>query len=857
MERYKKKDMLQSVSALIKANNSITGLIASDISAAEQVLIQCQEVAILLGTYIESIGEKYVELVRILENYCENIYLMSESINDEKLCRKLSKKIQRQLVSLENGLKYEMPNDRKEMVFLPYVASMWDSLESIWMAADKDENVDAYVIPIPYYDKNPDGSFRTEHYEGDLFPDYVPVTRYDEYDFENRKPDVVFIHTPYDECNHVTSVHPFFYAKNIKNYTDMLVYIPYFILEEIESNHKRAVDRMKHFCFLPGTIYADKVIVQSEKIRKIYINEYINTAKEMGLSGEHTDRRFLERKIMGTGSPKVDKVLMTRRENLKLPAEWLNFIQKPDGNFKKVVFYNTGISALLHNDERMFIKMGNVFAFFQKKKEDFALLWRPHPLIESTLTSMRPDIWGKYKILRDKYISEEWGIYDNTSDMDRAVALSDIYYGDPSSIVQLYEKTGKLVMIQNAEFQIKDYDSLLNSLNWWVEGDKAWFVSTIYNMLFCADIKTRVCEFVAEIPGGNSLQYCKNPICMGNEDAVFCMPVYGDCIWVFQKNLKQWFKVEIDNFGHNGLIQICWSFVYDNKIYAVSYEIGRIIEINLATKKIENYYLIEIDADNSFISMTQDTIYSLIGVQNKIVCFNVISKENLVYDISAIGKECRILCDDGEKIWLCGCHKEIYIWPKEGGNIRIINDFPEDFGVYCAGSSEQDILDCKTYKYEFPVFISLISVGKYIWCIPYLTNKILYIDKSTYEVKSLDIEEEIETRTSILSRKIAEGRYFLEYVRENRYIGLFSTQNKNIVEIDAEKVTAEIQEYSYSALCREQVEKVFLRENNIMYENAVINLKNYLEDVRDISAEDEVKYSENIGLKIFREIMKC
>ena len=219
--------MLQSVSALIKANNSITGLIASDISAAEQVLIQCQEAAILLGTYIESIGEKYVELVRILENYCENIYLMSESINDEKVCRKLSKKIQRQLVSLENGLKYEMPNDRKEMVFLPYVASMWDSLESIWMAADKDENVDAYVIPIPYYDKNPDGSFRTEHYEGDLFPDYVPVTRYDEYDFENRKPDVVFIHTPYDECNHVTSVHPFFYAKNIKNYTDMLVSVSY------------------------------------------------------------------------------------------------------------------------------------------------------------------------------------------------------------------------------------------------------------------------------------------------------------------------------------------------------------------------------------------------------------------------------------------------------------------------------------------------------------------------------------------------------------------------------------------------------------------------------------------------------
>lgn len=112
---------------------------------------------------------------------------------------------------IQNGIK-DMP-ERVEAVFLPYKASMWDSLESVWVAADEDESCDAYVIPIPYYDKNPDGSFKEMHYEAEEYPGYVPVTHYDEYDFQKHHPDMIFIHNPYDEYNHVTSVHPFLFTK--------------------------------------------------------------------------------------------------------------------------------------------------------------------------------------------------------------------------------------------------------------------------------------------------------------------------------------------------------------------------------------------------------------------------------------------------------------------------------------------------------------------------------------------------------------------------------------------------------------------------------------------------------------------
>ena len=106
---------------------------------------------------------------------------------------------------------------------------MWDSLERVWRAADADPDCDAYVVPIPYYDKNQDGSLGAFHYEGDLLPSYVPVTHYDEYRIENREPDAIFIHNPYDDYNRVTSVEPRFYSRELKKYTECLVYVPYFI----------------------------------------------------------------------------------------------------------------------------------------------------------------------------------------------------------------------------------------------------------------------------------------------------------------------------------------------------------------------------------------------------------------------------------------------------------------------------------------------------------------------------------------------------------------------------------------------------------------------------------------------------
>lgn len=201
---------------------------------------------------------------------------------------------------------------------------------------------------------------------------------------------------------------------------------------------------MRQFCTVPGVIHADRVVVQSEDMRQIYINVM---TEEMGKD----TRKYWEDKILGLGSPKMDKVLSTKKEELEIPESWLKIIQKPDGTWKKIILYNTGISALLNQNEKMVEKIKDVFSVFKENQNEVALLWRPHPLIKATIESMRPNLWLEYDKAVQEFREEGWGIYDDSAELDRALILSDAYYGDGSSLVQLYEKTGNPIMIQNAE----------------------------------------------------------------------------------------------------------------------------------------------------------------------------------------------------------------------------------------------------------------------------------------------------------------------------------------------------------------------------------------------------------------------
>lgn len=450
MRKGQKRQVDELVSQMKVAHEEIKKCIERGrIPQATELLEDCQNGGIAIGTLIENTEGEGHPTVSLLEEYCELIYGIYQNLEDDNKeidAKKPEELLQEKLNIIENSIENDI-SIKKEVVFLPYKASMWDSLESVWKAAEEDESCDAYVIPIPYFDKNPDMSFREMHYEGDQYPDYVPITFYEDYDFQARRPDAIYIHNPYDEYNLVTSVAPFYFSSNLKNMTEELIYIPYFVLAEVKPDEDERIEGMKHFVTTPAVFNAHKVIVQSEDMRQVYIKVLLDSMNDHS----ETARKYWENKISGLGSPKFDKVANTRKEDINVPAEWLKIIQKPDGSWKKIVFYNTSITALLQHNEKMLEKMEYVFRIFRENQDEIALLWRPHPLIWATVKSIRPQLWTAYDRLVKKYREEGWGIYDDTVDMDRAIVISDAYYGDASSLVQLYQKTGKPIMMQNVE----------------------------------------------------------------------------------------------------------------------------------------------------------------------------------------------------------------------------------------------------------------------------------------------------------------------------------------------------------------------------------------------------------------------
>lgn len=421
MRRHNRKIAKDCVRALGRGHDAIRkSLESGQKEDALDLLSQCQDAAIQLGTMIEQDeGEGFVT-VKILEEYCEFVYQVYTLVTQNETLNpnKVHKQLKNRLGQIQKSIRDDTV-DRLEAVFLPYKASMWDSLESVWMAAEQDENCDAYVIPIPYFDRSPDGGVKEIHYEADQFPEYVPVTGYKEYDFQERHPDMIFIHNPYDGCNYVTSVHPFFYSHNLKQYTDQLVYIPYFSTAGGMSDAQKSC---------PAYYHADRIIIQAEKYRRFY------------------DPQLPQEKLQPLGSPKFDRVIRMCRKPPEPPAAWK---EKMTG--KRVYFYNTSINGMLGNTRRFLRKVRYVFECF-KGRTDVCLLWRPHPLLESTFDSLRKEYRPVYDELKKYFAENDLGIYDDTSDMTVSIALSDVYIGDAgTSVTSLFGLAGKPLFILNNE----------------------------------------------------------------------------------------------------------------------------------------------------------------------------------------------------------------------------------------------------------------------------------------------------------------------------------------------------------------------------------------------------------------------
>lgn len=384
--------------------------IQSCMQHAVELLQNSQQLAVDLGTLLEQMLGEGTEVVHLLEQYCEALYQLYEvfAAAGEWNCviegrgrrNDLPVGLMEQLEALQEKIssELEMIIARKTVLFLPVLAKDWGGLHSLWQAAVKEVSCDVYVVPLPYFYKDYDGSPKEILCDWAEFPEEVCTLDYKlltaEY-LEMLHPEMIIIQNPYDAWNPVFSVPELFYAENIRKYTDELVYVPSFAVEEYSKENARAYSNMKYYVTMPGVVYADKVIVQSENMKQLYIEKLVEFA------GEET-RTAWKQRIEALRLPVQDK----RKTNCDTAQ-----VKR-----KKKILYGISRGTYLEDPQAAERKIQRNLEIFEQYEDQ----------IEVTILRFPEDEMC-------------------------AVEDYDAYYGDPMPIVVEFTQAGKPVMIQNIE----------------------------------------------------------------------------------------------------------------------------------------------------------------------------------------------------------------------------------------------------------------------------------------------------------------------------------------------------------------------------------------------------------------------
>lgn len=708
MRKAQKREALELIASLHQAHEEIKeALRKKEYGPAQNMLGECQEFAVALGEMIERTEGEGHSTVAHIENYCETLFQVfqetgSGQVNEKKLYKILRKR----LLAVENSVKNDI-SAKTEVVFFPYKASMWDSLESVYLAAKEDPECDAYCVPVPYYDMNADHSFGKMHYEGDQYPKDIEIIDWEKYNFEDRRPDVIYIHNPYDSYNLVTSVHPRYYSSNLKKYTDTLVYIPYYVTSG---------GMLEAQSMLPAYLYVDYIVIQSPQFR------------------EHFDKSIPDEKFLPFGSPKIDKVVNKCKNPPEPPEDWLEKMTGKDGGRKRVIFYNTGISAMLKDTETFLKKMEYVFRCFMGR-EDVCLLWRPHPLLESTFDSMRPQFRPVYDALKKIFVENNLGIYDITPDIEESVALSDAYIGDAgTSVITLFGVAGKPIFILNDQILDEpgeeDWRKDIHLTFNYLEQDRFNVVQG--NKLYVSEPFQYYYKFLCDLTEDNFIQRYLI-VCEINGKWYACPYNAQDILVVRETGVEK--KIQLRQTADEREI---FSFPrkYGQYLLLPPINYPAVVRYDTVTGEIKYFtenkevFVKEVNGQKiSYYSLVyKNSLYIASPLDNMVYKLDIESGESTVIELP-IRSRCGAyaLAEYKEEIWITPYDGQVIVrWNPLSNEAREYEGFPEDF--LCINPADGS--ECTKKPFFSPAFY-----GKNVYFLSCWANMSLQMDINTGEFR--------------------------------------------------------------------------------------------------------------------------
>ena len=216
-----------------------------------------------------SVAERIAQMQPVLEQVsakAETLIAAGETAAASQLLASAEK-----LLTQMDHLTGAAERTRKEVVFFPVRGTWWNTMDTAYRKAVAQPDTDVCVVPLPWYERNADGSLGRKHDDHDGYPADVTLTSVGAYDVTKRFPDEVYIQFPFDGTNRSVAIDPAYHAKTLRAFTGKLVYIPCYDVTTPDENDAVSRIALETLIEQPAVVFADEVWLADEGMRNLYL----------------------------------------------------------------------------------------------------------------------------------------------------------------------------------------------------------------------------------------------------------------------------------------------------------------------------------------------------------------------------------------------------------------------------------------------------------------------------------------------------------------------------------------------------------------------------------------------------------
>lgn len=467
-KEMKNPDTMQNIAAeallnIEKLHNAFLAEISRKTAGAEQadsvvqlldMLAQCQSVAIDLGNFIEQMkGEENLSAkacVAALEEYCEKIFdvynnlplaVGREKEDFQKLCAALNQAFVQMKQTVENEIIH-----KKLVAFLPDNPKRWKEMQALYDYYRQQENTEVCVIPLPLFAKNLYGEIVAGQDEYDRndkrneYPAYLNVIPWHAVRMQSYKFAAIVIQNPYDAENPYLTVPPAYYAKQLQQYTDCLIYMMPQGVNDFTENDITDIYGLKYSLTVPGAMYADKILIESGAMKELFVNHLT------AFAGKDT-RAVWNEKIETIGAFTGTEDLKENRED----GAQVDRTGQMQTEQKKTLLYCIGENEFFENTAAALDKVKERLDVITQYPDSLkaAVCLYPYDIAMWDIVSEQ-EKENIVRVLKEYQKNKNIELLsENTIDIDRMTA----YYGSPSPLICRFVEQHKPAMVSESSFE--------------------------------------------------------------------------------------------------------------------------------------------------------------------------------------------------------------------------------------------------------------------------------------------------------------------------------------------------------------------------------------------------------------------